>query len=144
MVIFHLQGNIDIGGTADLKHRCPSTTHPTLCDGVGDQYKNTDLNIFGYSQASNAKICLSGNSYLDAFILAPEYTFGVGGGGGTGGVYGSVIVNNGSVGGGCGSNTSNTVISQVDSWDDMAFGIQPQETAPYLNSASGWTTKAVN
>lgn len=151
MVIFHLTGNIDIQGSADMVHTCPipyeTVGNTTSCSN----YKVTDFNIYGRATPTGPtanlqypKICLSGNSFVDAFVLAPDYFYGVAGGGGNGGVRGTVMVRQVSNSGGCGSNTSGIVITQTGSWDDMVDGIEPQATAPTLNAASSWTTKPVN
>jgi len=145
MVIFHVAGNVNVQGNAKIVHQCPMTGDTTSCTN----YKETDFNLYGRAPAptggaSLPQICLARGSYVDAFILAPEYEFGVACSGGFGEVRGTVMVKKVSNSTGCGSNTSNFVINQTGNWDDMIDGIQPQPTSPVLSAFSGWTTKPIN
>lgn len=133
MVIIHLQGDIDLLGTDNITHTCVSNCA---------NYKPTDLNIYGHNYPANSspEIVISGSSSIDAFILAPEYSLGANGTGSGTGISGSVLVKDVSAG----SNTSQVVVRQTGSWDDVIEGISPQPTSPTLNALSGWTTKPVN
>jgi len=138
MVIFHVTGNVKVQGNANILHKCPMTSSDTTsCD----EYKTTDFNLYGRAPAPIGsaplpEICLGGSATTDAFILAPEYLFGVSGSGSGGGVKGTVMVKQVATSGPCGSNTSNVVINQTGSWDDMVEGIEPQATSPVLSAFS--------
>ncbi|AIE73048.1 MULTISPECIES: hypothetical protein [unclassified Synechocystis] len=149
MVIFHLTGNLDLGGNGKIVHECPIPYEATGAKTPCSNYVITDFNIYGRAplpaNLSNLpKICLAGGSFMDAFILGPNYEYGVSGSGGNGGVRGTVMVRQVSNSGGCGSNTSNTVITQTGTWDDMVAGIQPQATAPTLGAFTGWSNRPTN
>ena len=123
-VKLYLDGGIAKGG--DIIHNC---------SGVSG-CKPTDFQIFGYG-SSGTEICMNGNNYIETFIFAPEYSVGVAGsGGGAGGIKGSVWTKNWSTGGGCGSNTSNTVVVQNAEWAD--FGITPQGLPPNIAPIDTW------
>ncbi|WP_088893054.1 DUF7305 domain-containing protein [Leptolyngbya ohadii] len=124
-VTFYLSGNIERGG--DIEHNCGSNPncHPT------------NFQIFGYGAVGNS-ICVNGITYIDAFILAPNYEVGVAGsGGGQGGFRGAVWTRDWSNSGGCGSNTSNIVFRQTANWE-MIEGIVPQNLPPKLAPISNW------
>ncbi|QHV00750.1 pilus assembly PilX family protein [Synechocystis sp. CACIAM 05] len=145
MVIFHVTGNVNVQGNAKILHECPMTGNPVNCTAYPN-YRITDFNIYGRAPAPTGggplpQICLAGGSYVDAFVLAPEYEYGVAGGGGNGGVRGTVMVKQISNSTGCGSSTNNVVITQTGNWEDQVQGIKPQATAPILGSLSGWSAK---
>ncbi len=134
-VTFYLQGVIN--GNNEMVHEC----------GTNTSCKPADFQIFAYGQpvmsgstvVSRPQICLNGNRKLEAFILAPQYTIGIsGGGGGAGGVKGTVWAYDWSNGGGCGSNTSNIVVEQTASWGDM-YGLGlPQNQPPAIQNLASW------
>lgn len=142
MVIIYLDGNIEKGG--DVIHSCKNP--PTSTGQAITNCNPTDFQIFGYAPASNPppKICLTGNEIIEAFILAPNYVVGVAGsGGGAGGIKGTVWANSWNNGGGCGSNTQNTVVVQTSNWYEVAnFGI-PLPTAPRIARISTWQRQEV-
>jgi Tfp pilus assembly protein PilX len=128
-VRFYLDNGIDDGG--NIIHNCTGVSN---C-------KPTDFQIWGYG-ASGTEICMNGNNYVEAFIFAPDYAVGVAGsGGGTGGVKGSVWTKDWSNGGGCGSNTSNIVLVQTASWNDM--GLTPSYLSPSLGEIGKWERQEV-
>jgi Tfp pilus assembly protein PilX len=148
MVIFHVTGNVNVQGNAKILHQCPMTGNPVNCTTYPN-YRITDFNLYGRAPAPTGgfplpQICLAGGSYVDAFVLAPEYEYGVAGGGGNGGVRGTVMVKQISNSTGCGSNTSNVVITQTGNWEDQVQGIKPQATAPVLGAFSGWSSKSTS
>ena len=128
-VKFYLDNGIANGG--NIIHNC---TGVSGC-------KPTDFQIFGYG-ASGTEICMNGNNYLETFIFAPNYTVGVAGsGGGAGGVKGSVWTKYWSNGGGCGSNTSNIVVVQTATWNDL--GLTPNYLPPKLGNLNNWQRQEV-
>ena len=136
-VIFYVNGDINVGANSDIVHKCVDSSNQPIAG-----CKPTDFQIFGYSQATSprAEICMSGNNRLEAFILAPAYTIGIGGsGGGVGGIKGTVWAYNWSNTGGCGSNTSNIVVYQQARWDEI--GLQPKNAPPVLRNISSWQRK---
>ncbi len=129
-VTFYLQGSIDVGANSDILHSCDDGSGGTISG-----CEPTNFEIYGYGDDTN-EICTSGNNFLEAFMFAPEYTVGVAGTGGTGGIKGSVWTNQWSTGAGCGSNTSNVVVDQTGRWENVA--LTPRETSPRLSAASTW------
>ncbi|MEG3437958.1 hypothetical protein V0288_12590 [Pannus brasiliensis CCIBt3594] len=133
-VIFYLRGSIRKG--SELLHDC---TGSSTC-------KATDFQIYGYGNLpgnSSYEICLTGNDKIEAFILAPNYDVGVAGsGGGAGGVKGSIWAKDWSNNAGCGSNTSNTVVTQTGRWEDL--GLQPENLPPQVLQATDWKQKEVS
>lgn len=145
-VKLYLEGNIEKGG--DITHNCSTFTSEDLnsnglldsgedtnSNGVLDVCKPTNFQIFGYGPLGS-RICMNGNGYIEAFILAPKYTAGAAGTGGTGGIKGSVWINSWSDAPGCGSNTSNIVITQAASWTDI--GLTPRNLSPKIAPISSW------
>lgn len=128
-VTLYLDGDIKKGG--NIQHNCAgvATCNPT------------DLQIFGYGP-SGSSICLNGNGYIEAFILAPNYAVGVAGsGGGQGGIKGAVWAASWNTGGGCGSNTSNIVAVQTANWD--VLGLAPKNLPPKIAPLSSWQKQEV-
>lgn len=113
---------------------------------LNEDCKPSNLQIFGYGKnnltgtaISDPKICLNGNGFLQAFILGPTYKAGVAGAGAGGGFKGSVWVNQWSNGSGCGSNTSNVVIDQTTTWDELIpLGLTIKNLPPILSPISSW------
>ncbi len=130
IVTFYLDGDINKGG--DIVHTCGSVPG---C-------KSTDFKILGYG-ATGSEICASGNDVIEAFIFAPQYKVGVAGsGGGKGGFRGSVWAKQWSNSSGCGSNTSNIVLRQVDNWSDIS--LVPINTPPVISTINSWQRQQVS
>jgi len=125
-VTFYLNGDIDRGG--NIVHDC--TAAP-----AGVECRPTNFQIYGYGPVGST-ICLNGNNFIDMFILAPNYTVGVAGAGGDGGIRGSVWVRDWSNGGSCGSNTNNITVLQTADWDLMS--VMPLNLPPRFSPASLW------
>jgi len=126
-VTFYLNGDIERGG--NIRHDCTTAPPGVYCSP-------TNFQVYGYGPVGSS-ICLNGNNYIDMFILAPNYTVGVaGGGGGQGGIRGSVWARDWSTGGSCGSNTSNTTVVQTANWDML--GLVPQNLPPRLGPLRVW------
>ncbi len=141
-MIFYLKGDIHTGGSAEIKHDCSA---PLTC-------KPTDFQIYAYGsihdshqvngvQASH--ICMHGSGATYGFILAPQYTMGVAGAGGTAGFIGSAWAKQwnppGSAGiSGCDSNTSSTAVTQTDNWTDLESALLFYNIPPKLGPISSW------
>ena len=162
-VVFYLKGDIDGGGTPLINHICNLSVHgASVCSNV---YRPTDFVIYGYgsdinrygagwSTASSYKsnyasfsssppeIVVSGNSSIDAFVLAPDYGYGVSGGGSAGGFTGALIIEK--VLDNSGSNK--VIFNEIPgiTWGDLFSGISAPPLPPTLNAASGWSTRPVN
>jgi hypothetical protein len=138
-VTFYLTGNIPSGG--NIIHNCDTAAPGVECNA-------TNFQVFGYGTVNGPDnfICLSGNTFTDMFLLAPTYTAGVagagtGGTGGTAGIRGSAWVRDwnsrsGSTTVGCGSNTTNFVVTQTGSWDLMS--VMPLNLPPRFSPISTW------
>ncbi|WP_206758188.1 hypothetical protein [Leptolyngbya sp. FACHB-16] len=122
-VTFYLNGSINRGG--NIIHDCT---------GVPNCYP-TNFQIFGYGPIGST-ICLNGNNYIDMFVLAPNYTSGVAGSGGNGGIRGTAWIKDWSNGAGCGSNTSNITVIQTANWDLMS--VMPLNLPPRFSPISTW------
>jgi Tfp pilus assembly protein PilX len=138
-VVIFLNGNIDKNIIVDY---CRDVT--------GNRVSNCDpmnFKIFGRGPVGSF-ICLNGNRYLEAFILAPNYTVGVAGGGSGGGVKGAVWTrswsnpNSSTVEGDCASNTANVVVEQQGSWSSL--GLQPKYLKPTIDRITSWQRQNVN
>lgn len=139
-VVIFLNGNIDKNITVDY------------CRDVnGNRVSNCNpmnFKIFGRGPVGSF-ICLNGNRYLEAFILAPNYTVGVAGGGSGGGVKGAVWTrswsnpNSSTVEGDCASNTANVVVEQQGSWSSL-IGLQPKYLKPTIDRITSWQRQNVN
>jgi hypothetical protein len=129
-VVIFLSGNID--KNVDIIHSCA---------GVTDCFP-TNFQIFG-TKASGGEICLNGNRFVDAFILAPTYKAGVAGGANDGGINGSIWVDDWSNGANCGSSTNNVVVRQTASWDEL-IGLQPKYLKPTIDRITSWQRQNVN
>lgn len=129
-VVIFLSGNIS--KNVDIIHSCV---------GVTDCFP-TNFQIFG-TKASGGEICLNGNRFIDAFILAPTYKAGVAGGGNDGGINGSIWVDDWSNGANCGSNTNNVVVRQTASWDEL-IGLQPKYLKPTIDRITSWQRQNIN
>ncbi|MBC8120757.1 MAG: hypothetical protein H7Y22_02835 [Gemmatimonadaceae bacterium] len=125
-VYFYLDGDIP-SPSGDIMHDCGSNT----------SCKPTDFHIYGYGP-SGSEICTNGVGYIEAFILAPNYSVGVAGsGGGQGGIEGALWANSWSNNGGCGSNTSNIVATQAANWNQLA-AFPPQQLPPRVAPLQSW------
>lgn len=134
-VIFYLAGDIDPHGNNKIKHSCKDDSGIDIVN-----CKVTDFQIFGYS--SNGKICLHGSHQTEGFILAPNYTAGVkGGGGGKGGLKGSIWLD--TWGEACASSTSNVVVEQTGTWKELGEALTPDNLPPTISNVSSWGQKAV-
>ncbi|HAC65888.1 MAG TPA: hypothetical protein DCF68_20735 [Cyanothece sp. UBA12306] len=122
-VILYVLGDITKGGQGIYHCDDPSDSN---CQGVG---KTTDFQIYGYGTQSTSnppEICLNGNKPIEGFIFAPTYTAGAAGtGGGAGAIKGSAWLKSWNEVNGCGSNTSNTVVTQTGQWTDLMDQIKP-------------------
>ena len=148
-VIFYLDGDIDIGGSGEITHNCSSVS----------SCKPTDFQIYAYgtvhdshtlgsgrSATQVSHMCMNGSGTTYGFILAPEYTVGIAGAGSgptaTAGFIGSVWTKQWkpeSEGiASCGSNTSNTVVTQTADWADIGPALTPKNIPPQLGSFSSW------
>ncbi|MBE9241351.1 pilus assembly PilX family protein [Synechocystis salina] len=137
LVMMHVKGDMNVSGNTHLNHSC---------SGTCTNYKPTDLNIFGYGEAayssSPPRILASGGNNIEAFILAPDYVYGVNGGGNDGGVTGSLIIKKV-----INSSSSNQMIfSDISglTWEELVNTIKAPPSAPNLNPISSWSTKPTN
>jgi len=137
-VTFYLNGDMHI--QSEIRHNCAAGA----CNATNFQiygYGNThDSHTIGGVQVSH--ICINGSGATYGFILAPEYTIGVAGSGGSAGFIGSVWTKqwNPHPGGisSCGSNTTNTVVTQTADWDALGPELAPKNIPPKLGSISSW------
>lgn len=137
LVLMHVKGDINVSGNTHLNH---------TCSGSCTNYKPTDLNIFGYGDPAHSstppQILASGGNNIEAFILAPDYVYGVNGGGSDGGVTGSLIVKKV-----INSSSSNQMIfSDISglTWEELVSTVAAPPLPPNLNPISGWSTKPTN
>ena len=131
-VIIFLSGSVT-GNNFDIAHNCTGYSGAGTC-------APTDLQIFG-TKASGGQLCLNGNNSAEAFILAPNYTIGVAGGGNSGGFKGAVWTTTWGNGSGCGSQSINTILVQTAEWSSL--GLTPKNLPPYIDAPSSWTKQAV-
>ena len=120
----------------------PNVSIDRGCSGnAGAGCTPTDLQIYGTGPVGS-EICLNGTNYIEAFILAPNYSVGVQGtGGGKGGYKGAVWTKQWSNSSGCGSNTQNTAVVQMADWSSI--GLSPKNLPPYIDASNSWTKQAV-
>lgn len=140
-VTFYLSGDMHI--QSEIEHNCAAGA----CNA-------TDFQIYGYGTVNDSHtigsgvsaqavshVCINGSGATYGFLLAPEYTVGVAGAGGSAGFIGSVWVKqwNPLPGGisSCGSSSSNTVVTQAGDWDALEPALAPY-TLPKLGSISSW------
>jgi hypothetical protein len=140
-VTFFVRGNIDIGGTAGIRHNCTGVSN---C-------KPTDFQIYGLAQdltptnlADNPYINLSGNSELDAFIFAPDYDAGVNGGSVGAVLRGSLWVNTWSKTSETSSSSQHVAILQTAQWAELPSSVQPPMDLVKLGSISSWKEESVD
>ena len=130
-VTLYLKGNIDLKGDAKIEHEYPA--NPTNFQifgsdgdsGVGDDNNDT------YGTGTTEVICLSGNSTIDAFILAPKAKVAVNGGGNGNGITGTVWSDRWNKGtpNSCGSNAGKVLVTQSASWAGLPVQ-PPKKIAP--------------
>lgn len=141
-VTFFVNGNIDIGQTAALQHNC------TGISGC----QSTNFKIYGLAQDStpgifndNPYINLSGNTELDAFILAPNYDAGINGGGSNQDAVlrGSLWVNTWSKRPETSSNSSHVAILQTAKWTELPESVTSSVNTVKLGSISSWQEQSL-
>jgi Tfp pilus assembly protein PilX len=130
-------GNINLGGGDFIRCVNNAGTVIPIC-GL------TDFQIYGYKPASaSPEICTGGTGYIDSgFIFARDYRVGVKGSGNNDGFTGSIWADSWAVpgdgGSGCGSATSQLVLTQTTSgWTDIAPYIT-SPIPPKLDAPSNW------
>lgn len=150
-VRFYLEGNINLGGNSALNHDCTgiSGCRPSDFHIYGGDGNNTTYNIDGDDEKITDEICISGDSTVDAFILAPEANAAVDGGGDNGGdgiddnagFTGTLWVKSWySSDSNCGSSTSKTLITQNANWSELDTIVRPRTMTP----AQEWQRKGAN
>jgi len=144
-VTLYLTQDMEFGGSAGLEHDCDP--YNQNCDnfqpanfqiygGDGDPINNGDINDKGGYTSNNVnnglteRICLSGDSTADAFILAPEAEVGVNGTGNGDGFRGTVWAENWSEGGNCGSSTDQVAITQAGNWQNLPIRLPRRIDSP--------------
>ena len=152
-VYIYLKGKMEISGSAEISHVCGSVTdcRPDNFRIYGYGYKTGDKpaalgsqNLPALAVSQDPLLCLRGSGASQGFIFAPGYQAMVSGAGAGSAFYGSVWVKRWAGSDvNCGSNTSNTVITQdTTNWDTL--GLVPQGLAPRIGSISSWQRKPVN
>lgn len=158
-VTFYLGDSISIGGNSSIQHSCIGYTPPNP-NPLNEDCKPTDFQIFGYgrnfdsnSTIANPKLCLNGSGFLGgplgtapagtggAFILAPDYSVGAAGTGGSGGFSGSLWVKD--YGAYCGSGANHIVLTQTIGWDELRnSGLMPKSEISQIETLSSWKREA--
>ena len=104
-------------------------------------YRETDLKIYGNgSTVTSPHICLSGNASIDAFILAPSYSFGMNGGGNGTAISGAIWTGS-YPSSSCSSSSNKVIVFQNATWDDV--GLSPQNLPPSVAATQTWNKKKV-
>ncbi len=126
-VYIWLDGSIE--KNSELRHDC----------GNVSGCKPTDVQIYASGSAITSptvpSMCLNGNRELHAFILAPNYTIGVTGGGA---FKGSLWAKSWGGVQSCNSSSNHTVVNQTGNWAELA-GVLPASTLPpKLDKITSW------
>ena len=130
-VTLYLKGDIDLKGNAKIEHEYPANPSNFQIfgsdgdSGVGDDNNDT------YGTGTTEVICLSGESTIDAFILAPKAKVAVNGGGNGNGITGTVWSDRWNKGtpNSCGSNAGKVLVTQSASWAGLPVQA-PKKIAP--------------
>jgi hypothetical protein len=122
-VLLYVDGDIDMDGGAEVTHTC-TTTQGASATGSCDL---SNFQIYGYKTATNLnpKVCVHGNHKVEAFIIAPDHTAGMKGGGNDGGI--DVALWAKSWGEACGSSANKPGLEQKGTaWDAITPYLKPQ------------------
>ncbi len=131
MVIFHANGSVNIGGTSSILHLEMDTTNAANNKSFFQLYGigNTGT-AAGSFATSDYYLCMNGTPESSYFVLGPDYTYGVNGGGGAEAtIYGTVWVKQVAnseltlLDGAtlpCGSSTNQIIVKQELTTDDLA------------------------
>lgn len=146
-VVFYLEGNIDVSGQSKILHQQVGGGTPVKLANFQVYGYGTDPNGFDTVNTSDSHICMNGSGVTYGFLFAPDYVAGIAGSGGVAGFIGSVWIQQWNPGDipSCGSNTSNTVLTQNIGWDDLAdveseLGVVlvPRNLPPTLHPVVEW------
>ncbi|MTF38266.1 hypothetical protein [Cyanobacterium aponinum] len=164
-VYLYLKGEFYMGGTSSVDHTFSCVDPDPLSYACLQEKKLAgfapeNFRIYGYGYNKNESmpyalngqtdgtqytsdpaICLKGSGNTEGFIFAPGYQGAVSGGGSNDAFVGTVWIERWAESGGkCGSNTSNTVITQ-DTSDWSSIGLVPQGLAPQIGTTGSWQRK---
>jgi hypothetical protein len=119
-VIIYLDGDLDLSGSQEITHSCKDRQGTAVAAGSCDL---SNFQIYGYKTAAkpNPVICTHGNKVIEAFIIAPDHTAGMkGGGSNDGGVQGALWAKSwGDGGSGCNSNSNHAGVQQKGTAGDL-------------------------
>jgi hypothetical protein len=134
-VIIYLDGNLDLSGSQEITHSCKDRQGTAVPAGSCDL---SNFQIYGYKTATNPNpaICTHGNKVIEAFIIAPDHTAGMkGGGSDDGGIQGALWAKSwGDGGSGCNSNSNHAGIQQKGTAGDLGA---------YFPSITGGQTRTI-
>ncbi len=94
MVIFHANGSVNIGGSASIRHLEMNTVNAAQNKSFFQLYgKGNTGTPAGSFATPDYYLCMNGTPESSYFVLGPDYTYGVNGGGGAEAtIYGTVWV----------------------------------------------------
>lgn len=139
-VIFHVQGNIDLGGNPDI-NKTPSNT-PNQLQIYGNTYTNTSKTTTKYgciglnllTTCPTLKVAINGTGTIKAFIHAPDATGSVKGGGNTNGnLIGSIWIKDWD----SSSGNSKVKIDAAGNYGDYLVS-QNMSIPPLISPISSW------
>ncbi len=140
-VLIYLDGDIDPQGNKAITHTCKDRSGGSVASGSCDL---SNFQIYGYkpyNATAIPKICLHGKHRVEAFIIAPDYTAGLkGGGDGKGGIHGALWARSwGEGGSSCNSSSQHPGVQQTGTaWNELAayFPTTPTITAAVQATAA--------
>jgi len=164
-VYLYLKGEFYMGGTSSVDHTFNCVDPDPLSSACLQEKKVAgfapeNFRIYGYGYnkdepipdalngqtngteyTSDPAICLKGSGNTEGFIFAPGYQGAVSGGGSNDAFIGTVWIERWAESGGkCGSNTSNTVITQ-DTSNWSSIGLVPQGFSTQIGAIGSWQRK---
>jgi len=136
-VIFYIEEDIETG-TNSIIHNYPSAPANFQI------YAYANSGLSDTTTLTAPKICMQGNGETYGFLFAPEYEAGIKGGGSGAGFIGTIWVKQWStVGSGCASSTSNSVVTQTfTNWSTL--GMSPEGIPPTLAHITTWQRQEAN
>ncbi|BAW96894.1 hypothetical protein NIES970_18360 [[Synechococcus] sp. NIES-970] len=130
MVIFHANGSVSVGGSASIRHLEMDTVNAANNKAFFQLYGRGSTGTPAGSFATpDFFLCMNGTPESSYFVLGPDYTYGVNGGGGAAAtIYGTVWVKQVSnsnitlLSGAtlpCGSSSNQIIVKQELTMDDL-------------------------
>ncbi len=143
-----ISGNLTLTGStySFTPNTAPTSAQTVPADSTfvpTTSFKNSNFRIFGTGPVGSI-ICFNGGNSLDAFIFAPNYSFGVAGGATEPGLNGALWVKTIPSPPGCSSNSKKLVFKQGLNWDDLGSAFFPDFLPPTFGGTQTWQKSEVN